>query len=163
MLAGAGRGDRVGRSAGAPEQKIHIDAKLDSQAEGKRLLRPRAAATSDPAVGPPGAAMLAPGFDPLSLLASAALPEARGASSPHLWVTELVRRIAWGGDRRRATARLELAGGRFAGAALQIEARDGVLSVMLEVPPGADGGELASLLGERLLARGLSIESVCVA
>jgi hypothetical protein len=104
-------------------------------------------------------------WDPLALFAANAAPasagEPRVAAGLEPVVTQLVRSIAWGGDRRRGTARLEL-GGRYAGAVVRVDASGDALSIELDVPPGVDGAELGARLGERLAARGLRVDSVVV-
>jgi hypothetical protein len=104
-------------------------------------------------------------WDPLALFtanaapASAVVPRAAAGLEPV--VAQLVRSIAWGGDRRRGTARLEL-GGRYAGAVVRVHASGDALSIELDAPPGVDGAELGARLGERLAARGLRVDSVVV-
>ncbi|HEV8547797.1 MAG TPA: hypothetical protein VGQ57_02195 [Polyangiaceae bacterium] len=71
-------------------------------------------------------------------------------------VEEVVRRIAWGGDRRRGVARIEL-GGEYEGTAIVVRGDGRELTLTVEVRPGANAGELSEELVERLRARGLSI------
>jgi hypothetical protein len=59
------------------------------------------------------------------------------ASLEHL-LPALVRRVAWSGDGRRGTARLEIGAGDLAGAILRIDADEGRVRVHLDVPPGVD-------------------------
>lgn len=108
-------------------------------------------------------------WDPLALVGVPAAPAMSPAASPvasiasqvEPLVAEAVRSIAWGGDRRRGVARLQL-GGRYDGASIRVDASDGRLSVELDAPPGIDAAELAERLGERLRARGLDVDSVSV-
>jgi hypothetical protein len=96
---------------------------------------------------------------PSSVAQGASLPTSAPAQVPEPLVAEIVRSIAWGGDRRRGSARLTL-GGRFDGAAIRIDASDGRLEVELQAPPGVDAAELLKRLGERLHARGLVVDSL---
>lgn len=73
---------------------------------------------------------------------------------------ELVRAVAWGGDRRRGAARLELGGARFGGTRVTIRADADGLTVELDAPPQVDAAELAVRLRERLEKRGLLVRSV---
>jgi hypothetical protein len=69
---------------------------------------------------------------------------------------QLVRRIAWAGDRRRGSVQLEL-GAAHAGTVVTVHADDG--RVRVEVGgPDADG--LRERIGERLRARGIDLESL---
>jgi hypothetical protein len=62
----------------------------------------------------------------------------------------LARRVAWGGDRRKGSARIELSEGALAGATLVVHTEHRSVSVEIELPGGtsADQG-----LRERILAR----------
>lgn len=69
-----------------------------------------------------------------------------------------VRRLAVGGDPRRAAARLEIGAGRYAGAELIVVAELDRVSVELRLPEGAVDTGLAERLRERLEARGYGAE-----
>lgn len=69
---------------------------------------------------------------------------------------EAVRRVAWGGDRRRGVARIEL-GGEYAGTSIIIRGEGRELSLRVEVAPGCDARDLPARLVERLEARGLCV------
>lgn len=74
-------------------------------------------------------------------------------------LTSLARRTAWGGDRRRGTARIELSEGALAGATLVVHAVQRTVSVELELPEGAAGAGARSWqqrIAERLEGRGFS-------
>jgi hypothetical protein len=75
---------------------------------------------------------------------------------------EVVRSIAWGGDRRRGTARIELGGSRFAGATLVVHADGDRLCVELEVPSGVDADELSERLTRRFAEKGLVLHELNV-
>ncbi|HKY37373.1 MAG TPA: hypothetical protein VJN18_15630 [Polyangiaceae bacterium] len=69
-----------------------------------------------------------------------------------------MRRLAVGGDPRRAAARLEIGAGRYAGAELIVVAELDRVSVELRLPEGAVDTGLAERLRERLEARGYGAE-----
>ena len=108
--------------------------------------------------------------DPLArvLLAARPVVEASIATSPaHIVpsaveaaVARLVRRIAWGGDGRRGTARIEFGAGELAGATLVVAADGAAVTIELEVPPGVDASSWRKRLGKRLAARGVQVESL---
>jgi hypothetical protein len=72
----------------------------------------------------------------------------------------LVRRVAWSGDGRRGTVRLELGSGALAGAELVVHADDGRVRVQLRAPAGVDLGPLRERIALRLAARGVALDEV---
>jgi hypothetical protein len=72
----------------------------------------------------------------------------------------VVRRIAWVGDARRGSVRMELGAGELAGARILVHAEDGVVRVEMQVPPGADAAAWRARIEGRLRARGIRAESV---
>lgn len=72
---------------------------------------------------------------------------------------DAVRRIAWGGDRRRGVARLEL-GGSYEGTVVTVRSEGREVALRLEVRPGTDARNLPERLVERLKARGLTVTHV---
>jgi hypothetical protein len=72
----------------------------------------------------------------------------------------LVRRVAWSGDGRRGTVRLELGSGALAGAELVVHADDGRVRVQLRAPAGVDLGALRERIAVRLAARGVALDEV---
>jgi len=52
-------------------------------------------------------------------------------------ISALARRVAWGGDRRRGSARIELSDGPLAGATLVVHTEARAVSVELELPRSA--------------------------
>ncbi len=89
-----------------------------------------------------------------------ALTQRGVASSAHL--AELIQSIAWGGDRRRGTARIELGAGRLAGTALVVAVDDAGLRLQVEAPSGVDSEALVERIRERLAARGQSLDEVSI-
>jgi hypothetical protein len=86
--------------------------------------------------------------------------EARVRSSLEDLLPALVRRVAWSGDGRRGTVRLELGAGELAGATLLIHADEGRVRLQLSVPPGASSSGWSARIAERLAARGLVVDAV---
>ena len=74
----------------------------------------------------------------------------------------LVRKIAWSGDGRRGTMRLELGAGALSGATLVVHAVEGKVRVQLSAPEGADPAAWRARIEGRLAARGLDVEAVDV-
>jgi hypothetical protein len=74
---------------------------------------------------------------------------------------EVVRRISWGGDRRRGAARIEL-GGTMLGTTIVVHGEGRTVALDIELGPGADAGALPARLAARLAARGLEVRSVDV-
>jgi hypothetical protein len=139
----------------------------------------RAATDEDPldplnrhraSLAPPDAASSTPSFAPVHVpagfgSAAPAAPETAPramASLEHL-VPSLVRRVAWSGDARRGTARLEIGAGELAGSTLLVHADEGRVQVHLSVPPGVDTASWQRRIAERLASRNIAAQSVEVA
>lgn len=97
----------------------------------------------------------APGAEALAAHTTTSVPVLATAE-----MLQAVRRFAWGGDRRRSIAYIEFGAGELAGGALTVEANAGVVSVIVDLPPGVAGGAWAERLAERLSKRGLQVASV---
>jgi hypothetical protein len=65
-------------------------------------------------------------------------------------INGLARRVAWGGDRRKGSARIELSEGALAGATLTVHTDQRHVRVELDLP---SGGSLASDWQQRILDR----------
>ncbi len=76
-----------------------------------------------------------------------------------LWPA-LVRRVAWAGDSRRASMRLELGAGALTGAVLLLECDEGRVQVKLSAPGGADLDAWRARIAARLAAAGLQVDAV---
>jgi len=107
------------------------------------------------------AAALAP-FPSFAERPAEAPVEARAAASLEDLLPQLVRRVAWGGDRRAGTVRLELGAGALAGATLLIHAEDGRVRVELRAPAGTDAAGWRDRIHDRLTARGLLVDGVTI-
>ena len=92
--------------------------------------------------------------------ADAPAPAATRATDPELsqLVEGWVRRVALGGDQRRAVARLDIGHGSYAGAELVIAAEAGHVSVQLTLLDGTESSGLSERLRSRLAARGYAAE-----
>ena len=149
---------------GGGEHGPHAHAR--SPAAGPEEHQPRRRTTHDESLDPSTrhAAQLAPPALPGSLPAGApASPEqveARVRSSLEDILPALVRRVAWSGDGRRGTVRLELGAGELAGATLLVQVDEGRVRVRLTAPPGVDVGAWRGRITDRLEARGLTVDSV---
>jgi hypothetical protein len=71
-----------------------------------------------------------------------------------------VRRIAWSGDGRKGTVRMELGAGALSGATLILHAEDGRVRVQLDAPSGVNTSEWKERIEQRLASRGIETESV---
>jgi hypothetical protein len=83
-------------------------------------------------------------------------------------LVRLARRAQWGGDGRRATARIELEAGSWRGAVVTVHADSGrEVSVEVELPAGVGDGtgtsnDWTERIRARLLERGFSVGEVSV-
>jgi hypothetical protein len=90
----------------------------------------------------------------MSSPASAALPLREELQN---LLTGLARRVAWGGDRRKGTARIELSEGALAGATLVVHTEQRSVSVEIELPGGSNAGQgLEQRILDRLEGRGFA-------
>jgi len=71
-------------------------------------------------------------------------------------LTGLARRAAWGGDRRKGSARIELSEGALAGATLVVHTEQRAVSVELELPPGTSALGWQQKIADRLEGRGFA-------
>jgi hypothetical protein len=95
-------------------------------------------------------------------VAQAAFPLQRDpgpAALEQLWPF-LVRRVAWEGDVRRGSMRLELGAGALSGATLLLRCDGGRVHVTLTDPGGGDLEAWRGRIGARLLAAGLPLDGV---
>jgi hypothetical protein len=74
-------------------------------------------------------------------------------------INGLARRVAWGGDRRKGSARIELCEGPLAGGTLIVHAEQRSVCVELELPAGGgSAGDWQQRILERLEERGFSVQ-----
>jgi len=122
------------------------------------LRRHRAALQAVELVAPYGSA--APALSPSPAPPISTAERAQAAVSLEQLLPALVRRIAWSGDGKRGTARLEIGAGELAGATLLVSADAGRVGVYLDVPPGVDPSVWQARIRRRLQSR--SIVADCV-
>jgi hypothetical protein len=80
----------------------------------------------------------------------------RGLFIESALVQEVVRRVSWGGDRRRGVARIEL-DGAFCGTTIWVRGEGRALELEVSFGPGLESDGLAERLLRRLRARGLDV------
>jgi hypothetical protein len=133
----------------------------DLTGEAKRGLR---GDPLDPATRP--SAQLAPPFSEsggVQAPAAATPPvEVRARASLEEVLPAVVRRIAWSGDGRKGSLRLEFGAGALAGGTLVVHADDGRIRVELSAPPGADTSAWKERIVSRLQERNLHVDEVVV-
>jgi hypothetical protein len=78
-----------------------------------------------------------------------------------LWA-RLVRRVALGGDGRRATARIEIGAGEWAGAAIVVHAVEREITLEIDLPAGARVEAWRERIADRLRERGLELSELIV-
>lgn len=141
----------------------HRDRDLHRDLEHDRNRDPDRESADPPSVAaplpPPLAIAARPDTAPIDAPAAAAV---RARSSLEELLPLLVRRIAWSGDARRGTVRLELGAGALAGATLVIHSDDDRVRVHLSAPPGADLEAWTDRIARRLAARGIDVDEVRV-
>ncbi len=74
----------------------------------------------------------------------------------------LVRRIAWSGDGKKGSLRLEFGQGALAGGTLLVHSDDGRVRVELQAPPGTDTAAWRSRIASRLTKRGVALDEIVV-
>ncbi len=75
-------------------------------------------------------------------------------------IPALVRRVAWSGDGRRGTARIEIGAGELSGATLLVHADGGHVRVRLDVPAGVSASAWRQRIVERLASRSIPTDAV---
>jgi hypothetical protein len=143
-------GDDLARRAAA-----HDDDPLDPLARHHASLGPPDRLFSPPA--PPLAQQVPLGQNPTP---AAEVPIARAAASLEELFPQFVRRVAWSGDGRRGTMRLEIGAGSLAGSTLLVHSDGGRVRIQLDVPPGVDASGWQERIRQRLDARGIPTDSV---
>jgi hypothetical protein len=77
-------------------------------------------------------------------------------------LNRLVRRVAWGGDGRRSTVRLEVGAGALEGAVIVVEAVQGDVTVDVDLPPGERAEQWKQRLVRRLNASNVKVSQISV-
>jgi len=130
----------------APSPRPRLDP-LDSATRQVAHLAPPGAA------GPPEATARLPDDAPVEARTHASLEEVLPA---------IVRRIAWAGDGRRGSLRLEFGAGALAGGTLIVHADDGRVKVELRAPSGADAIAWRDRIAARLEEKSLQVDEIVV-
>jgi hypothetical protein len=112
------------------------------------------------------AAQIAPPWNPASTDATPSradsLVAARAAASLEELLPAIVKRIAWSGDGRKGSLRLEFGAGALAGGTLVVHSDEGRVRVELAAPEGADAGAWRSRIAARLEERRIAVEEIVV-
>jgi acetylornithine deacetylase/succinyl-diaminopimelate desuccinylase-like protein len=74
----------------------------------------------------------------------------------------IVRRIAWAGDGRKGSLRLEFGAGALAGGTLVVHADDGRVKVELRAPPGTDAAAWRDRIAARLEEKRIRVDEIVV-
>jgi hypothetical protein len=148
-----------GRSAGAARSGPLTPGKARQAAIAPKAKHPPAERVEETAadLDPLARCLALPGMvsapsAPVAAAGASTMPDPTDARA----LEDAVRRIAWGGDRRRGVARLEL-GGNYAGTIVTVRGEGREVALTLEVRPGTDVNRLPERLVERLEARGLTV------
>jgi hypothetical protein len=88
--------------------------------------------------------------------------QARVCASLEEMLPALVRRVAWSGDGRRGSIRLELGAGALAGGTLLVHADEGRVKVELDAPAGVDARAWRERITARLEERRIGVDEVVV-
>jgi len=94
--------------------------------------------------------------------AASAPVDAQARASLEAILPDLVRKVAWSGDGKRGSMRMELGAGALAGATVVVHADDGRVKVQLDTPAGTDLDAWRSRLGQRLAMRGVEVDELIV-
>ncbi len=108
---------------------------------------------------PPGPFAPPPPLSPPSIVAPV---QVRAAASLEDLLPALVRRIAWSGDGRKASLRLEFGSGDLQGGVLVVHADEGRVAVEISAPAGVDVAAWRTRIEERLRAKDVSVASLVV-
>jgi hypothetical protein len=167
-LAQAGRGKGLEgqgltprASGGRPAGTAH--GKVDEEKPPRKSVASTAATGDplDPVVRQ--AAQMAPpmaGAGPSPAAGAADEPAERARTSLEDLLPALVRKVAWSGDGRKGTVRLELGAGAMAGAEVVVQSEAGRVTVQLRAPAGVDAEAWRKRVEGRLTARGLQVDGV---
>jgi len=145
-------------STEVPSGSPHARLRRDSEAAPDPEARPASDAVLDPLFcqlavnrGPSSFVQI----DPPARVAEVALPLREDLQN---LLTGLARRVAWGGDRRKGSARIELSEGALAGATLVVHTEQRSVYVELELPSGVAALRWQERIAERLEARGFAAQ-----
>lgn len=92
--------------------------------------------------------------------AAGGAPEVHARASLEHLLPALVKKVAWAGDGKRGSVRMELGAGALAGATVMVHADGGRVRVEIDAPAGADRDAWKARIAGRLAASGLDVEHV---
>jgi hypothetical protein len=145
---GSPDGPGVSERCDAPRPGLSLDRVPpdDSRADPPRPdpVDPWTRVLARPVLGPEAARPSAPPVPPPSVALELALDK-------------LVRRLSWGGNGRRGSARVELGAGALAGSTVVVHVDDGEVSLEIEASNGVEDAEWRARLVSRLERRGLVV------
>lgn len=136
-----------------------LSARRGSDDDAVDPLRRHRAALQAAEVLAPAVALTAPPPSSLPGL-PASVDAARAPISLEDLLPAFVRRIAWSGDGKRGTVRLEIGAGELAGGTLLVAAEGGRVQVHLTVPAGVDPAAWQARIRRRLESRQILAETV---
>ena len=139
-----------------PPSPTKMPAATNTPAATKTPPPTASAATSTPT----GAATETAVAAPFAVQEPSAIVDAHARVSLEEIPPALVRKIAWAGDGKRGSVRIELGAGDLAGSTLLVHADHVKVRVELDVPPGVDAHSWRERIHSKLSARGLDVESV---
>ena len=148
--------------AGCPGAEVPTAERRLARTDDTGAREPEAIDPLDPAAR--HMAQLAPPPPFASVAAPLTSPTAGEGIAPRARVSmeellpQLVRRIAWAGDRHKGTVQLELGAGRHAGTIVTVHADAG--RVRVELQGAGDVDALRARLDARLRKSGLDVESI---
>jgi hypothetical protein len=140
--AGSPRRARADSDAEKGPRRPHLDESLDPAArQAAHLAPPAFGAATEPSLG-------------------ATVPEVHARASLEHLLPALVKRIAWAGDGRRGSVRMELGSGALSGGTVLVHADGGRVRVEIDAPAGADREAWKKRITDRLTGSGLDVEHV---
>jgi hypothetical protein len=90
------------------------------------------------------------------------LADVRAHASLEDLIPAIARRIAWSGEGRRGAVRIEVGGGKLAGATVVVTADDGRVSVDMNMPCTEATAGWQERIARRLASRGLDVDRIDV-
>jgi len=136
---------RGGGDPGAPPRRPHDDPLDPTMRQVAHFAPPLA-------MGPPEAASFQ----------TDAQVQARAQASLEDVLPAIVRRIAWAGDGRKGSLRLEFGAGALAGGTLVVHADDGRVRVELHAPSGTDAAAWRDRIAARLEEKRITVDEIVV-
>jgi hypothetical protein len=133
----------------------------DRESAQRDARRPR---TAEDALDPAArhAAQIAPPIVGPPILGGESAPEVKARASLEELLPRVVKRMAWTGDGRKGSVRIELGSGALAGGTVTVHADEGRVRVEIATPAGVDAEEWRQRIEARLAQRGIEVERLDV-